>query len=178
MNRIGKMPDMLVKLYTLPALTPFLDRLRPSITIRQAATGEKNIVAEWARQHFNPRWAAACEVAVAYDPISCWIAVRQAPITQTPIQPYDLPAETLIGFACYDVASKGMFGPTGVQESERGQGVGAALLVCCLHAMAAQRYAYAIIGQAGPKDFYAKIVGATVIEGSEPGIARGLLIGV
>ena len=173
------MPDMLVKLYALPPLPPFMDRLRPSsILIRQAATGEKHIVADWVRYHFNPRWAAACEVAVTYDPVSCWIAIRQEPATKPPTQPYDLPAERLIGFACYDVASKGMFGPTGVQETERGQGVGAALLVRCLYAMAAQQYAYAIIGQAGPTDFYTKIVGATIIEGSEPGIAHGRLLGL
>jgi hypothetical protein len=36
-------------------------------------------------------------------------------------------------------------------------------------------YGYAIIGGVGPADFYVKTVGATPIEGSEPGIYRGLL---
>ena len=31
-------------------------------------------------------------------------------------------------------------------------------------------YAYAIIGGVGPAEFYAKVCGATVIEGSDPGV--------
>ncbi len=38
-------------------------------------------------------------------------------------------------------------------------------------------YAYAVIGWAGPTEFYEKTVGATIIEGSEPGIFRGPLKG-
>jgi hypothetical protein len=37
-------------------------------------------------------------------------------------------------------------------------------------------YAYAQIGWAGPTKFYEKIVGATIIEGSEPGGYRGKLV--
>ncbi len=36
-------------------------------------------------------------------------------------------------------------------------------------------YAYAIIGGAGPTEFYTKAVGAVAIEGSTPGIYRGVL---
>jgi hypothetical protein len=43
--------------------------------------------------------------------------------------------------------------------------------------MKAEGYAYAVIGWAGPQEFYARLVGATVIEGSEPGIYRGPLTG-
>jgi predicted N-acetyltransferase YhbS len=57
-----------------------------------------------------------------------------------------------------------------VDEARRGQGIGKALFLSCLHAMAANGYAYAIIGSAGPADFYAKTVGAVEIEGSSPGI--------
>jgi hypothetical protein len=41
--------------------------------------------------------------------------------------------------------------------------------------MLAQGYGYAIIGGVGPAEFYTKIAGATIIEGSSPGIYRGLL---
>jgi len=47
------------------------------------------------------------------------------------------------------------------------------LLLSCLHSMAENGYAYAIIGGSG--DFYAKTVGATKIEGSSPGIYRDRL---
>ena len=36
-------------------------------------------------------------------------------------------------------------------------------------------YAYAIIGSAGPKDFYRKAVGAIGIEGSIPGAYRNMV---
>ena len=58
----------------------------------------------------------------------------------------------------------------GPPEQRRGRGVGKALLLAALHAMRAEGYAYAIIGWASSIDFYRKAVGATVIEGSKPGI--------
>ncbi|MEK7784776.1 MAG: hypothetical protein AAB658_05015, partial [Chloroflexota bacterium] len=36
---------------------------------------------------------------------------------------------------------------------------------------------HAVIGWAGPVEFYAKTVGAVAIEGSEPGIYHGPLVG-
>ena len=70
-----------------------------------------------------------------------------------------------------------MFGPVGVRADYQGRGIGKALLLTCLHAMAVEGYAYAVIAGAGPTEFYAKVVGATVIEGSEPGIFRDPLTG-
>ena len=81
----------------------------------------------------------------------------------------------IIGFAYYDSTSRDLFGPTGVAEDKRSRGIGTVLFLSCLHAMAAKGYAYAIVGSAGPTEFHAKTVGATVIEGSEPGIHRDRL---
>jgi hypothetical protein len=39
-------------------------------------------------------------------------------------------------------------------------------------------YAYAIIGWAGPVEWYRKVVGATIIPDSEPGPFRGKLVGM
>jgi len=36
-------------------------------------------------------------------------------------------------------------------------------------------YAYAIIGGVGPASFYEKAVGAKLIEGSDPGIYKGIM---
>jgi hypothetical protein len=47
--------------------------------------------------------------------------------------------------------------------------------LACLEDMRQAGYGYAIIGGVGPAEFYAKTVGAVAIEGSEPGIYRGLL---
>jgi len=44
-----------------------------------------------------------------------------------------------------------------------------------MKAMYDEGYAYAIIGGVGPVEFYAKSVGAVLIEGSTPGIFAGLL---
>ncbi len=51
-----------------------------------------------------------------------------------------------------------------------GRGVGAALTLAVLAAMREDGYAYAIIGGAGPADFYARVAGAIEIPGSTPGV--------
>jgi len=163
------MPDMLVKLYELPELTPSLAALQGiGIEVRRAGPWEVHIISDWVRQYFKDGWAVACEVALSQRPVSCYIAVDRSP---------DGSAEYLTGFACYDVAGKGIFGPLGVLESYRGRGIGEGLLLACLHAMLNEGYAYGIIGRAGPVDFYAKTVGASVIENSERGRARRPLKG-
>lgn len=50
-----------------------------------------------------------------------------------------------------------------------------ALLLACLHAMKEEGYEYAVIGWVASEDFYAHVVGATVIPASAPGIFRGKL---
>ena len=57
----------------------------------------------------------------------------------------------------------------------RGQGLGRALLLASLWAMAEEGYGYAIIGGAvGSEEFYRKCCGATPIAGSEPGVYGSL----
>jgi GNAT superfamily N-acetyltransferase len=172
------MADMLVKLYNLPDAAPYVHKLREqNLHIRQARPGEQRTIADWVRRYFPEEWATGCEWAIARDPISCYIAVEQEAFSVPTDNPYNLPQEKLVGFACYDAASKGMFGAMGVQEDYRARGIGRALLLVSLHAMAVERYAYAIIGWAGSFEFYQKTVGATLIEDSEPGIFRGGLVG-
>jgi GNAT superfamily N-acetyltransferase len=168
-----------VKLYNLPDAEPYLRKLHEqNLYTRQARPGEQRTIANWViRQQFPEEWAVGCEWAIARDPISCYIAVEQEASFVLTSDPYHLPQEKLVGFACYDAASKGMFGAMGVQKDYRGRGIGRALLLISLQAMAAERYAYAIIGWAGSFEFYQKTVGATLIEDSEPGIFRGKLVG-
>jgi predicted GNAT family acetyltransferase len=155
------MPDMLVKLYELPDLAPSIEKQRGyGIEIRRAIAPEKHVITNWVRQAFWEGWASETEVAFSNHPASCFIAIEKGKI---------------IGFACYDSTCKAFFGPTGVDETLRGRGTGKALLMACLHDMRANGYGYAIIGAAGPTDFYAKACGATIIEGSIPGIYRGML---
>lgn len=155
------MPDMLVKLYELPEAKPPLDALKAEgIDVRRTTAPEKHIVVDWVRQHFSAGWASETDVSYTNHPPSCWIATH---------------GQKLLGFACYNATAKGYFGPTGVDETYRGKGIGKALLLVCLHDMWAQGYGYCIINAAGPVDFYAKAVGAVVIPDSSPGFLRGML---
>lgn len=155
------MPDLLVKLYALPPLEAELEAMRTlDITLRRPLAPERHRVVEWTQEHWNPHWASEITVAFAHHPIHAFIAVRK---------------QALLGFACYDCTMLGFFGPTGVLPEHRRQGLGRALLIAALHALREKGYAYGIIGGAGPVDFYKKHVGATVIDGSAPGIYRGML---
>ncbi|WP_409300140.1 GNAT family N-acetyltransferase [Peribacillus sp. SCS-155] len=73
--------------------------------------------------------------------------------------------ESIVGFAAYDryKNKKGYFGPMGVTETNRIRGVGHALLHHCLKDMSEIGYEYAIIGGAGPIEFYQKACQAVVI---------------
>jgi GNAT superfamily N-acetyltransferase len=153
--------DMLVKLYDLPPSAAVFARLRDSgVTIRRALAPEKHKVLAWVREHFSEGWVSETEVAFARQPVACFIAVK---------------AGRIAGFACHDATCRNFFGPTGVAPDARQGGVGTGLLFACLEAMREQGFGYAIIGGVGPAAYYAKTVGAVPIEGSEPGVYRGLL---
>lgn len=155
------MSDMLVPLYKLPDHSAFMSKLQESsIEIRRAIAPEKHKVLEWVREHFNEAWVSECDVAFAHVPAGIFIAVENG---------------EMIGFGCYDATSRGFFGPTGVSEKARGKGAGKGLLLACLDAMRREGYGYAVIGGAGPKEFYAKAVGAVEIPDSVPGIYKGML---
>lgn len=149
--------DLLVRLYDLSAH----DRPLPDgVVIRRLLPPERNILLGWIGERFTPLWVAEASVASATHPLSTWVAVRDG---------------QLIGFACHDATQKGFFGPTGVDASARGQGIGEALLFATLRGMREAGYAYAIIGDPGPVEFYLKRLDALVIPNSSPGIYRGML---
>jgi GNAT superfamily N-acetyltransferase len=153
--------DMLVKLYDLPDSRAAYAKLREAdVTLRRALAPEKHKVIAWIRKNFSEAWASEAEVAFSRQPVSCFIAIDRRKI---------------VGFACHDATCRNFFGPTGVEPGTRNKGVGAALLFACLEDMRHAGYGYAIIGGVGPAEFYAKTVGAVAIEGSAPGIYRGLL---
>lgn len=155
------MQDMLVRLYDLPDHTSLMKKLESEgITIRRPLAAEKSLVVEWVTKHFGSGWASETEVSFSYQPITSYIAIQNGQI---------------LGFACYDSCYRNFFGPTGVEEKLRGKGIGKALLLECLYAMKSQGYAYGIIGGVGPAEFYAKNVGAELIEGSNPGIYKGIM---
>ena len=153
--------DMLVNLYALPDSRTLRERLaKAGISVRRALAPEKHKVTAWIRDNFSEGWVSETEVAFSRQPVSCFIAVKDGRIT---------------GFACHDATCRNFFGPTGVTPKARKSGIGTALLLACLEDMKQQGFGYAIIGGVGPADYYAKAVGAVLIEGSEIGVYRGLL---
>jgi len=152
------MTDLLVKLYELPdpADSPVVSAERETL-VRRAMASEKKQVVAWVQQLFGDGWASECEVSFSRMPIACMVAVADG---------------RLAGFACHDCTCRNFFGPIGVDPALRHHGVGRTLLLAALHAMADAGYAYAIIGGAGPMNFFEKSVGAFPIPGSTPGIYR------
>jgi GNAT superfamily N-acetyltransferase len=154
------MADLLVKLWELPPLEPALAHAASrGVVVRRALAPEKPVVLEWMRAHFAA-WAAEVDVAFARLPVACFLAVR---------------GEAIVGFACHDAIAPDYFGPTGVAEAARGQGIGRALAIAAMHALKAQGYAYAIVGGVGPAAFYEKAFGAIPVPGSTPGLYGGML---
>ena len=171
------MVDMLVRLYSLPEIHPILEKLYTNrFVIRRAHPAKSGIIVSWVRCQFHEKWAAECRAALENRPTTCFIATELQPKQEQNDDPYNLHPESLVGFACYDTVAKGMFGPEAVQLDFRGCGIGKALLLACMHAMADDGYAYAVIAWAGPIEFYKQSVGASIIDDSEPGIFRGPLI--
>ena len=155
------MKDMLVRLYDVREDREAEEKLlREGIKIFRMLAPDIHKAVAFART-FSEGWASECLSACTNHPASCFLAVEKGEI---------------VGFACYDATAKDFFGPTGVKETHRGKGIGSVLLKKCLLAMAAEGYAYAVIGGVGDaRPFYEKEVGAVVIEGSSPGLYANLL---
>lgn len=150
------MPDMLVNLMRLPPHDAALEVLRrEGVVVRRAQPWELTPVREFVERHFKRAWADEMSVGFARQPVTVFVALREG---------------RLAGFAAYECTRKNFFGPTGVAEEERGRGLGRALLLACLRALRESGYAYAIIGGVGPAEFYERVVGATLIPDSSPGV--------
>ncbi len=155
------MPDMLVNLLTLPSEDALLDALlTEGIHIRRAMTPDKHRILPRIAEIMGQSAASECEACFARIPVSLFIATKGA---------------SVIGFAAYNATAPDFFGPTSVDETYRGKGIGKALLIRALRALKEEGYVYAIIGGVGPVGFYEGSVGATLIEGSDPGIYEGFL---
>jgi predicted N-acetyltransferase YhbS len=155
------MPDLLVNLLKLPPIEPLtLELENAGIIIRRAQPFEINPLRSFVESNFSIPWADEISVAFNHKPVSLFIAVAD---------------KEVVGFAAYECTRRGFFGPTGVLETMRGNGVGKALLLSCLWGLREMGYVYGIIGRAGPVEFYQQAVGAIVIPDSDPGIYTNLL---
>lgn len=154
------MPDLLVRLYDLPDFPAEARVAAAGVTVRRALGPERGVVMAWVDSHFGDPWLSETAIGFAQSPITVFVAAK---------------ASQILGFACHDTTAKGFFGPTGVDEAARGQGIGEALLIVTLKAMREAGYGYAVIGDPGPVAFYKKRLDALDIPGSVPGIYAGML---
>ena len=154
------MSDLLVRLYDLPTFEAEAKVAQAGIVVRRAIPPERQVILDWVGAQFSAGWASEASVALSSLPVTCWVAVKDG---------------ELLGFACHDATAKGFFGPTGVLESARGRGIGEALLIATLKGMREAGYAYAVIGDPGPVEFYRKRLDALEIPKSKPGIYAGML---
>ena len=174
--------DLLVRLYALQPVAPRLEALAlAGATVRRALASERHVVVEPGRAATaRPGWASECEVVrsrvgrsrcfVAHEGawrrsrLAACLATRRAPETRSS------------AFRASRRRRSGFFGPQLVRDDRRGRGVGAALLLVALHALAAEGHAYAIVGWASELEFYRRVAGAVPIAGSEPGLYRAPLV--
>jgi GNAT superfamily N-acetyltransferase len=154
------MPDLLIRLYDLPIFEAEARVREAGITIRRPIAPERQIVLDWIGEKFSTAWVSEAAVGLSQMPATVFIATQQ---------------NSVLGFACYDTTAKGFFGPTGVDEAMRGKGIGETLLITTLRAMREDGYAYGVIGDPGPVEFYRKRLDALEIPKSKPGHYAGML---
>lgn len=138
--------DMVVPLkdYEFPSI------LTSNINYRKAEQNDAASLKAFVESEFGNGWLDSIENGFLQDNIPIFIALDDNHIN---------------GFACFDVVRKrkGLFGPMGTSLSNRVQGIGYILLHHCLREMQEIGYEYAVIGQAGPLEFYEKACNAVVI---------------
>jgi hypothetical protein len=154
------MADLLVRLYDLPVFEAEQKVRDAGIVLRRGMPFERHVILDWIGTHFSEPWVSEAALALSQQPTTIYVAVKD---------------NKLLGFACYDTSAKGFFGPTGVDEAERGKGIGEALLIVTLKGMREAGYAYGVIGDPGPVAFYQKRLDALEIPKSKPGIYAGML---
>lgn len=138
--------DMAVSLkdYSFPRITS------NKVIYRQAEISDAVSLLLFIENEFGNRWLDAIKHGFQEENIPIFIALDDG---------------LIVGFACFDVVreKKGLFGPMGTSLSHRLQGIGRNLLHYCLNDMKEIGYEYAIIGEAGPLEFYEKSCHAVVI---------------
>lgn len=155
------MQDMLVSLLNLPSVDDLCKKLeKKGIKISRAMVPNKYHVTDFVEKVTGIRAKGEASICFARNPVSCFIATK---------------GDEIIGYACYEATMRDFFGPTEVLKEYQHMGIGTALLVRCLEGLRDMGYAYAIIGGVGPKDFYRKTVGASLIKDSNPGVYKDML---
>src|SRR5215207_7577324 len=99
---------MLVRLYALEGEPGMLSRLAASgVVCRRAESFERHAILVFVRERW-PNWVDETIAAFAQAPPTLFVAQRD---------------QALLGFAAYNATRPNYFGPTGVEEAERGKGI-------------------------------------------------------
>ena len=118
------------------------------ITIRRLKREDGPVLRPWVERNWGDNWATEACNSLKNDPVTTFVAVNDRDI---------------VGFATYDVMLiPGSFGPTGVEDSMRGLGLGKILLFRCLQDMKEKGYRRCEIIWVGPIAFYAHTAGARI----------------
>lgn len=138
--------DMIVSLkdYSFPTI-PI-----NTVTFRKAEQIDASSLKTFVVKEFGSGWLESIENGFLQKDIPIFLALEK---------------QEIVGFACFDVVrgKKGLFGPMGTSFSNRKKGIGYSLLHYCLDKMKEIGYEYAVIGEAGPLEFYEKSCNAVVI---------------
>jgi GNAT superfamily N-acetyltransferase len=131
-------------------LQPYTFPIESSRRIRKVMNNDYEDLVQFVEQNF-PGWAQTIKDGLLLVDPPIYVAFGED--------------GHLIGFAAFDVymKKKCYFGPMGVMPSQRTKGIGYQLLHYCLRDMKEIGYEYAIIGGAGPIEFYEKACNAVVI---------------
>ena len=116
--------------------------------VRRATKVDKAVVMLLLEKHW-PAWKPEIDRTFQNDPISLHIVTLE---------------DAVIAFSAYDSnnVGTGWFGPMGTDPEHRGAGLGAVLLLRCLHDMKAQGLATSTIPWVGPIGFYCRHADAVV----------------
>ncbi len=152
------MADLLVPLYGLKDLS-----IPSGFEIRRPMASEGLSLQMWISESFSEGWASEILPGISRIPSSVLVALEKSSMS---------PA----GFCGWDCTALGFLGPVGVAKAHRRKGLGQALVLSVLYAMAEQGYGYAAVGDAGPVHFFRKVCGAVEIPGSKPGIYRNRIV--
>lgn len=118
-------------------------------TVRKVTHNDFAKLIKYAEHNFSYEWSQTLKEGFQFKNI--YIAVNNE--------------EQIVGFSAYDIYQnkKCYFGLMGVSQSPRQSGIGYSSLHHCLRDMKDIGYEYAIIGDAGPIEFYEKSCNAVVI---------------
>ena len=147
--------DMLIPLHALPARQD-----APAFRVRKPLAPEHAVVSAWVATNFSEGWSSEASRRPVQPPRPLFIAQR---------------ANGHPRLLLLRRRGPRLRRAAGRAGAGRRQGIGAALLLACLHDMRTMGYGYAIAGHVSAPEFFRKVGGRARDPDSTPGIYADLL---